>query len=41
MISICTPSRGRPEKCAAMIDSMKSPVDKAPLDFHIYLNKKN
>jgi|TARA_R110000822_G_scaffold25827_16_gene78219 hypothetical protein len=41
MISICTPSRGRPEKCAAMIDSMKSTVDKAPLDFHIYLNKND
>ena len=39
MISICTPSRGRPEKCAAMIKSMiDTKTSDNELEFNIYLN---
>lgn len=39
MISVCTPSRGRPEKCAAMIQSMNdTKTSSEELEFNIYLN---
>tara|TARA_R110002153_G_scaffold29711_13_gene91192 strand:+ start:15715 stop:16392 length:678 start_codon:yes stop_codon:yes gene_type:complete len=39
MISICTPSRGRPEKCAQMIESMQDTrTSLNELEFNIYLN---
>lgn len=39
MISICTPSRGRPQKCADMIQSMlDTKTSENELQFNIYIN---
>ena len=40
MISICVPSRGRPEKCARMVESFKD-TTKGDIEFQIYINQND